>query len=136
MATRVALAMRREAALGRIEAALAALAARHGVTFDTALLRPSGRHDADMAHTLQLEGMATLTEQIVATTEPAALPETATPLVIDGVEPKHIAALAGQGITTLEQLRAADDDTLLSIPGIGPRALERIRAHLDANWSS
>lgn len=132
MATPRALAIRREAAAGRIDTALLGLANHHAVLIDDDALHGVGR-DADLAHTRQLEAFADILEQLISATAFDATPPTVTPLVIDGVEYKHIEALAAHGLTTLEQIRAADDHTLLSVHGIGPATLDRIRDWIGAH---
>jgi hypothetical protein len=128
MATPVALAKRREDAAGRIAASLLTLDERFGLTVDQDALRGRGR-DADQARTRQLETFADTLEQVVMLTTPEDVPETATPLVIDGVKPEHLEALAAAGITSLDDLRDASDEMILAVKGIGPATLERIRAH-------
>lgn len=44
-----------------------------------------------------------------------------------GIGPKLAAELERHGITTAEELRAAPDEDLIAIPGIGPETLENLR---------
>lgn len=129
MASPQALAITREAAAGRIDAALLTLAERFDLSVDAAAISGRGK-DPDIARTRQMEAFADVLEQVVMLTTPADVPETATPLVIDGVEQRHIEALAAAGITTLEHMRNASDEDLQAVKGIGPATIQRIRSHL------
>ena len=57
MATREAIAIRAETAMKRIEAVVAALMARRGLTITPAALRPTAR-DPDLARAMQAEALA------------------------------------------------------------------------------
>lgn len=67
-----------------------------------------------------------------AVPEPAPEPEPAGEalLAVDGIGPEIAGALVTAGIGSLDALRAATDDALLSVPGINARRLKRIRRSL------
>ncbi|KYH24925.1 hypothetical protein HAPAU_30170 [Halalkalicoccus paucihalophilus] len=50
---------------------------------------------------------------------------------IPGIGPKTASRLRGLGIVTVADVNGATDDVLRSIPGIGPDALEKIRAFVE-----
>lgn len=49
---------------------------------------------------------------------------------IDGIGPEVAQRLREADITTLDELREADDDTLLAVDGIGKASLKKIRSQL------
>jgi hypothetical protein len=44
-------------------------------------------------------------------------------------------ALAAAGITSLEDVARANEDDLLALHGVGPRAIRILKAALKAQWS-
>jgi hypothetical protein len=71
MAAKVAIAIRQAEALSRIQAAVATLSARFELP--AVELAPQQR-DPDMARALQLEGVATLLDELIVKTQPAPEP--------------------------------------------------------------
>lgn len=129
MATTGAIAIRRANATSRLQASLDVLGERFNLSVPPEVLRPPMR-DIELGRAIQLDAFAIVLEQVVMATAPGEVEATATPLVIDGVKPEHLDALAAAGITDLDGLRSASDDELLAVKGIGPATVERIRNHL------
>jgi hypothetical protein len=127
MASPQAIAIKREAAMGRIEAAAGALRGRFALAVPADLLQPAYRDPAE-GHAVQMEAVAAVLEQIVAATAPAELPEDASVFAVADVDGKALQALHDAGYTTLDAVRNASDEELLAVRGIGQTTLERIRA--------
>jgi predicted DNA-binding helix-hairpin-helix protein len=126
VASRTAVAIRKQLALDEISALAEEIGNQDAVKqLQSAKLRR--QKDPDLTNVKVLEISAQIMREFVDRQTPD---ETPIHESIEGLQPKTLDALYAHNILTRDDLRKASSALLLSLPGVGPTSLQRMKAQL------
>jgi DNA uptake protein ComE-like DNA-binding protein len=121
------LAARDATAQARIMSAAAQLGARFGLDEQAERVASATARDALVRNLFQREAVADLLEAVVAASEPMS-DDPAGELEAMGLEPSVAEKLEAAGYRDAASIRAASDEELREVDGIGAATLRKVRA--------